>query len=202
MELQARYSCCLKIKIHLCHWYPTVKPKNSFWQCKIIFCVSMFYVVTTESSIYMNKKMNCNKIIFHINFYTETMISFLPPVSYLFIWIYFSSKTLCRTVCKLNKFSHVTPLLHKLHWLCIHYCILFKYNLLIYKAIHFSQPPYLSSLIRRGDLTWGNHLSIFSSKPNKCSGLRSFIVAAPTEWNKLPQAKRGVLVSTSVNKKT
>ena len=91
-------------------------------------------------------------------------------------------KALCRTVCKLNKFSHVTPFLHKLHWLAIYYCILFKYNLLTYKVIHFSQPPYLSS-----DLTRGNRLSISSSKPNKCSGLRSFIVAAPTEWNKLPQ---------------
>ena len=70
------------------------------------------------------------------------------------------------------------------------YCILFKYNLLTYKAIHFSQPPYLSSLIRQSDLTRGNGLSIFSSKPNKCSGLRSFIVAAPIEWNKLPQAIR------------
>ena len=95
---------------------------------------------------------------------------------------------LCRTVCKLNKFSHVTPSLHKLHWLSIH--ILFKYNLLTYKAIHFSQPPYLSSLIRRSDLTRDNRLSISSSKPNKRSGLRSFIVAAPTEGNKLPQAIR------------
>ena len=49
---------------------------------------------------------------------------------------------LCRTVCKPNQYCHVTPFLHKLHWLPIHYCILFKYNLLTYKAIHFSQPPY------------------------------------------------------------
>ena len=53
----------------------------------------------------------------------------------------------CRTVCKLNKYCHVTPFLHKLHWLPIYYRILFKYNLLTYKAIHFSQPSYLSSLI-------------------------------------------------------
>ena len=99
---------------------------------------------------------------------------------------------LCRTVCKLNKYCHVTPFLHKLHWLPIHYRILFKYNLLIYKAIHFSQPPYLSALIRRSDLTRGNRLSISSSKPNKRSGLCSFIAGAPTEWNKLPQAIRTI----------
>ena len=100
---------------------------------------------------------------------------------------------LCHTVCKLNKFSHVTPFLHKLHWLHIHYCILFKYNLLTYnKAIHFSQTPYLSSLIRWSDLTRGSRQSISSSKLNKRSGLRSFTVAAPTEWNNLPQAIRTV----------
>ena len=82
--------------------------------------------------------------------------------------------------------------LHKLHWLPIHYRILFKYNLLIYKAIHLSQPPYLSALIRRSDLTRGNRLSISSSKPNKRSGLHSFIAGAPTEWNKLPQAIRTI----------
>ena len=97
---------------------------------------------------------------------------------------------LCCTVRKLNKFSHVTPFPHKLHWLPIHYRILFKHNLLTYKAIHFSQLPYLSSLIRWSDLTRGNHPSISSSKQNKCSGLRSFIVAATTEWNKLHQAMR------------
>ena len=65
---------------------------------------------------------------------------------------------LCCTVCKLNKYCHVTPFLHKLHWLPIHYYILLKYNCLTYKAIHFSQPPYLSSLIRQSDLTRGNQL--------------------------------------------
>ena len=63
-------------------------------------------------------------------------------------------------LCKLNNFSHVTPFLHKLHWLPIYCHIFFKYNLLTYKAIHFSQPPYMSFLIRQSDLTWGNHLSI------------------------------------------
>ena len=77
---------------------------------------------------------------------------------------------LCCPVCKLNKYCHITPFLHKLHWLSCHYCILVKYNLLTYKAIHFSQPPYFSSLIRQSDLTWGNHLSISLSKPNKRSG--------------------------------
>ena len=43
---------------------------------------------------------------------------------------------------RLSKFSHVTLFLHKLHWLPIQYRILFKYNIITYKAIHLSQPPY------------------------------------------------------------
>ena len=96
------------------------------------------------------------------------------------------------TLYKLNKFNHVTPFLHKLHLLPIHYHILLKYNLLTYKAINFSQPPYLSSLIKQSDLTRDNCLSISSSKPNKYSGLHSYAVAAPTEWNKLAQAIRTI----------
>ena len=67
-----------------------------------------------------------------------------------------------------------------------------RLHLLTYKAIHFSQPPYLSALIRRSDLTRGSRLSISSSKQNKRSGLHSFIVGAPTEWNKIPQAIRTI----------
>ena len=52
-----------------------------------------------------------------------------------------------------------------------------------YKAIYFNQPPYLSSIIKQSNLTRGNCLSIFSSKPNKHSVLRRFIVVAPTELN-------------------
>ena len=88
---------------------------------------------------------------------------------------------LCHTKFQINKYCHVTPFLHKLHWLPIHYGILFKYNLITCKEIHFSQPPYLSSLIRQSDLTWGNCLSISSSRPKKLSWLRSFTVGAPTE---------------------
>ena len=96
----------------------------------------------------------------------------------------------CRTGCKLNKCCHVTSFLQKLHWFHIHYRIFVKSSLLTYKAIHFSQPPYLASLIRWSDLTQGNCLLISSSKPNKCSGLCNFIVAS--EWNKIPQVIRTI----------
>ena len=65
---------------------------------------------------------------------------------------------LCRIVFRLDRTSHVTPFLQKLHWLPITYRILFKYNLITFKAIEFSQPIYLSSLIKTSCLTRGNRL--------------------------------------------
>ena len=63
----------------------------------------------------------------------------------------------------------------------------FWYNVLVFKAINLSQPPYLSALIRLSSLTHGNRLSISSTRPKKHIGRRGFAVAAPAEWNKLPQ---------------
>ena len=47
---------------------------------------------------------------------------------------------LCRIIFRLDKMSHVTPFLKKLHWLPIQHRIMFKYNLLVFKAINLSQP--------------------------------------------------------------
>ena len=97
---------------------------------------------------------------------------------------------LCRIIFRLDKMRHVTPFLKKLHWHPIQHRILFKYNLLVFKAINLSQPPYLSALIRSSSLTRGNRLSVSSTYPKKHIGRRGFAVAAPAEWNKLPQTVR------------
>ena len=97
---------------------------------------------------------------------------------------------LCRIIFRLDKMSHVTPFLKKLHWLPIQHRILFKYNLLVFKAINLSQPPYLSALIRSSSLTRGNRLYVSSTRPKKHIGRRGFAVATPAEWNKLPQTVR------------
>ena len=97
---------------------------------------------------------------------------------------------LCRIIFRLDKMSHVTPFFKKLHWLPIQHCILFKYNLLVFKAINLSQPPYLSVLIRLSSLTRGNRLSVSSTPPKKHIGRRGFAVATPAEWSKPPQTVR------------
>ena len=97
---------------------------------------------------------------------------------------------LCRIVFRLDRTSHVTLFLHKLHWLPITYCILFKYNLITFKAIKFSQPTYLSSLINSSSLTHGNRPSLSSVCPSMAIGRRGFAMASPTEWNRLPRSVR------------
>ena len=91
--------------------------------------------------------------------------------------------TLCRIVFRLDKTSHVTPYLQKLHWLPISYHTLLKYNLITFNAIKFSQPSYLSSLIKPSSLTCGNLLSLSSVRPKKAIGRRGFAMASTTEWN-------------------
>ena len=91
---------------------------------------------------------------------------------------------LCRIIFRLDKMSCYT-LFKKLHWLPIQHHILFRYNLLVFKAISLSQPPYLSALIRSSSRTRGNSLSVSSNRPKKHIGRRGFAVAAPAEWNKL-----------------
>ena len=97
---------------------------------------------------------------------------------------------LCHIIFRLDKMSHVTPFLKKLHWLPIQHRICFKYNLLVFKAINLSQPPYLSALIRSSSLICRNRLSVSSTRPKKHIGKRGFTVAAQAEWNKLPQTVR------------
>ena len=96
---------------------------------------------------------------------------------------------LCSIVFRLDKTSHVTSYLQKLHWLPISCRVLFKYNLITFKTIKFSQPTYLS-YIKTSSLTHGNRLSLSSVCPKKAIGRRGFAMASPTEWNRLPKSVR------------
>ena len=103
-------------------------------------------------------------------------------------WLDYCNSLLYRTskgsVAKLHESWQ--PFIEKLHWLSISYYILFKYNLLIFKARNLSQSPYLKSLIKFSSLTSGNRLSVSSVHPRKAIGRHGFVTAASVEWNKLP----------------
>ena len=119
----------------------------------------------------------CNSLLYGLNKYNVAKLQKIQ-------------NALCRIVFRLDQTSHITSYLQKLHWLPILYRILFKYNLITFKTINFSQPTYLSSLSKTSSLTRGNRLSLSSVRPKKAIGRRGFAMASPTEWTRLPQLVR------------
>jgi hypothetical protein len=103
--------------------------------------------------------------------------------------------TAARLIYGVKKFDHIQHVLRdRLHWLPVPKRIQFKLCLLAFKAIHGLAPRYLADFCRpvsvvdarrrlrsstRGDLMVDSTVTNF--------GARSFRVAAPTEWNRLPQ---------------
>ena len=89
-----------------------------------------------------------------------------------------------------TRFSRSVPLLKSLHWLPVHYRIIFKICTIAYQALSSTQPAYLNSMLtptrnsRQLRSTCSNPLYIPWVKTK--GGTRAFLVAAPTVWNSLP----------------
>ena len=86
--------------------------------------------------------------------------------------------------------NHVSPLLHKLHWLPVS-CIEFKIATLTFKVLKFQQPAYMFDLsapyIPPRSLRSSNKNLLIVPDIRSEMGRRSFSFAAPTIWNSLPQ---------------
>ena len=111
-----------------------------YYHLKHLRCIRKFLSVETAAllanSMISSRLDYCNSLLYGISKYNVAKLQKIQ-------------NALCRIVFSLDRMSHVTPFLRKLHWLPITYCILFKYNLITFKAINFSQPIYLSSLIKQ-----------------------------------------------------
>ena len=92
--------------------------------------------------------------------------------------------------------DHITPVFKSLHWLAIKFRILFKLLLLTYKCVHNLTPPYLCSLMKLGTrgrvLRSNGQFHLVPCSRLVTYGDRSFCVAGPREWNKLPLALTAV----------
>ena len=92
------------------------------------------------------------------------------------------------------KFCHVTPLLMELHWLPVKQRIAFKLLLITYKSLNLMAPIYLFDLIfivqagRYNFRSSNRELLLVHPriKSKKTLADRSFMLAAPNLWNKLP----------------
>ncbi|KAK2161424.1 hypothetical protein NP493_1585g00016 [Ridgeia piscesae] len=111
---------------------------------------------------------------------------------------------LARVVTRSPRFSSSVPLLKSLHWLPVHYRIIFKICTISYQALASKQPTYLNSMLTPARNS--RELRSTSSNPlykppgfKTKAGTRAFSVAAPTLWNSLPVSVKseGNIVSFS-----
>ena len=120
---------------------------------------------------------------------------------------YSASKTAARIVSNTSRYTSITPVLKKLHWLPVEQRIVFKTATLVYKYLHTGFPryfaPYLSSYnsshSTRRSQNGGNFLAIPKFYPSVHKSVKqfgySFAFDAPTVWNSLPDE---ILASSSL----
>ena len=117
-----------------------------------------------------------------------------------------TSESMCAYLDKMTRREHITPVLMKLHWLKIQDRIIYKMLMLIYKSYYNMAPPYLCELINKKEshvntrLGTDHHQLIIPPISKDCSNTflaRSFIYAAPFEWNKLSEHIRNQILIVS-----
>ena len=99
--------------------------------------------------------------------------------------------TAARIVCRIGKYERITPVLVDLHWLPVHYRIVFKILLLVYKSINGMSPGYLSDLLQfckssRSLRSVSDELLSLQRTATKTYDDRAFTIFAPRLWNTLP----------------
>ena len=86
-------------------------------------------------------------------------------------------------MCQVGKFRSITYVEQELHWLPIHYRIVFKILLLVYKSLNGVSPSYLAQLLHYRSYTksfWSvsNELLTQHRSYNKTYGNGGFAVCA------------------------
>ena len=134
---------------------------------------------TTEillPTFFSSKLDNCNALLFGLPKYQLNKLQLIQ-------------NTAARIATLTKKYDHVTPVLIKLHWLPVHFRIIFKVNLLVYKGLNGLASGYISDLLSYK--TCSRSLRSSSQKlldvpKSRTYGDRAFEVAAPRLWNSLP----------------
>ena len=103
-----------------------------------------------------------------------------------------------RLIVKVRRSEHVTPILHKLHWLPVQSRIQHKFLSVCHLSLTESGPPYLNELIHwyvpNRSLRSASDTKTLKRPPDsirtKTHGERSFVFQGPTLWNQLPKPLR------------
>jgi hypothetical protein len=102
-----------------------------------------------------------------------------------------------KMVTKSKKYDHVTPILHKLHWLPISYRIQYKVLLTTYKALNGKTPNYITELLQSYKPTRSLRSShsqqlVVPYTRLRSFGDRAFCAVSPKLWNALPQSLKNI----------
>ncbi len=100
-----------------------------------------------------------------------------------------------RVVTKTRKYDHISDKLRELKWLPVSHRIMYKLNMLTWKALYGQSPKYISDMIVErnlgNDLRSGNSKVLVIPWTNlKTMGDKAFSTIAPKTWNKLPKTLR------------
>ena len=94
--------------------------------------------------------------------------------------------SLLRVVTRSHRFCRSVLLLKSLHWLPVHYRIIFKMCTIAYQALSSTQPAYLTPARSFRQLRSTSSNPLYIPRVKTKAGTRAFSVAAPMVWNSLP----------------
>ena len=109
-----------------------------------------------------------------------------------------------RLITGTRRCDHITPILRDLHWLPITQRVQFKTVFTVFKSLHGLAPPYLAELCiplrntkRPSSLRSNDTNQLHVPRTRTVFGSRSFAVAGPAAWNRLPPHLRDQPLSLS-----
>ena len=154
--------------------------------------ISLSVSITLASSFILPLFDYCNILLFFLPGYQIKKLQILQ-------------NALVRSIFKIDRFSqiHISPYLHRLHWLPIKFRIIFKVLLLTHNSLHHNRPEYLSSLISipTHTISLRSTTSYLLHLPYKLNlhttNIRAWHISAPYLWNKLPHNLRSTQSTTS-----
>ena len=157
--------------------------KSAYYQirqlCQIRSSLDISSAIILANSLVISKLDYCNSLL---NGLPKSSINRLQVIQ----------NSLARTMYPSAKRSdHISPVLHKLHWLQVSSRIEFKIAILTFKVLKFQQPAYIYDLIApyipSRSLRSSNKNLLIVPDIRSEMGRRSFSFASPSIWNSLPQ---------------
>lgn len=150
----------------------------------VVRCMTSDAARTLVQAFIASRLDYCNSVLFGV---ADSLLQRLQSVQ----------NAAARLVTGARRRDHISPILRELHWLPVRRRVEFKVALLVYKALNCLAPAYLVDDCQLLTAESGRR-RLRSCDINTCYlprtktrfGDRSFAVAGPRSWNKLPETLR------------